>query len=314
VTVAEHGGLARVLPLKDGSRKFVSRIDGEATVSVILDRAGLVLSEVSRDIVSLVRMGLISFLREEAAPTPPSRVEAAGIKEGVQALNRDAIRQAHEASGAEQMFSRLEREFSTIRHAAPPVVLGIPADSERPMVDKAAARMRQRYAEIVAKRDVSDDIRHLALEIAKRVDQAHRNFNFDQQVSTGSRKANTTYVDEVDALLNQGKTFIAKKAWSEADDVLAKAHQKRIDNVPVLANLGWARIHNPDLDLSVRTEEGKDFLLLAEQFDPTDGDGQYYLAQLLVASNRLDAAEERAARAVKALPEDKVRQALLRKI
>jgi tetratricopeptide (TPR) repeat protein len=181
-------------------------------------------------------------------------------------------------------------------------------------VDKAATRMRQRYVEIVARRDISEDVRHLALEIAKRVDQAHRNFNFDQQISTGNRKANTPYVDEVETMIIQGREFISKKMWREADEVLAKAHQKRIDNVPVLANLGWARLHNPSMDLETRTEEGTDFLLLAEQFDPSDADGQYYLAQVLFASGRLEAAEQRAERAVKAAPEDKIRQALRRKI
>ena len=55
-------------------------------------------------------------------------------------------------------------------------------------------------------------------------------------------------------------------------------------------------------------------MLLAEQFDPTNGEGQYYMAQILVASSRLDAAEERAERAAKADPDDSARAALLRKI
>ena len=62
------------------------------------------------------------------------------------------------------------------------------------------------------------------------------------------------------------------------------------------------------------SEEGKDFMLLAEQVDPMDSDGQWYLAQVLLVSNRLDAAEQRAARAAKAEPEDGARLALLRKI
>ena len=82
----------------------------------------------------------------------------------------------------------------------------------------------------------------------------------------------------------------------------------------VLANLGWARLHNPNQSLESRTEEGKDFLLLAEEFDPTNGEGQYYMAQILVASSRLDAAEQRAERAAQADPSDTARAALLRKI
>jgi hypothetical protein len=224
------------------------------------------------------------------------------------------VMEAHAGSADEQIFNRLEREFATIRSAPPPVVLGIPADSERMLVDRAGARMRQRYAEIVARRDVSDDVRQIALEIAKRVDQAHRTFNFEAQASTGPGKAGGSTADEIEQLLEQGRAYIGAKQWTSADNVLAIAHKRRIDHVPVLANLGWARLHNPELDLNTRTEEGRDFLLLADQFDANDGDGQYFLAQVLLASNRLDAAEVRAKRAVAAMPDDSARQTLLRKI
>ena len=55
-------------------------------------------------------------------------------------------------------------------------------------------------------------------------------------------------------------------------------------------------------------------MLLADEFDANDRDGQYFLAQVLLASNRLDAAELRAKRAVAAMPDDGARQTLLRKI
>jgi len=313
--LTEHGDLARSLPIRDATRQFIRRMDGELTVLEIMEREDLPVGEVSKDVVALVRMEFISLQRDSgAAKQEVKEREPSASQASLQGMNRAAIRDAHMESDPDKLFNRLEKEFATIRQAAPPVVLGIPADSDRNMVDRAAVRMRQRYAEIVAKRDISDDVRQLALEIAKRVDQAHRHFNFDQQISTGNHKANTIGGDDVSRMLENGRRFISDKAWVQADEVLAKAHAKRIDNVPVLANLGWARLHNPDLDLDVRTEEGKDFLLLAEQFDPMDADGQYFLAQVLVASGRLDAAEERAGRAVKAMPGDKARQTLLRKI
>jgi cytochrome c-type biogenesis protein CcmH/NrfG len=115
-------------------------------------------------------------------------------------------------------------------------------------------------------------------------------------------------------MLEEGRALIGDRQWAGADRVLSRAHEKRIDHVSVLSNLGWARLHNPGVDLETRTEEGHDFLLLAEQFDPTDGDGQYYLAQVLVAVGRLEEAEQRAVRALKAIPEDAARKALVRKI
>ena len=175
--------------------------------------------------------------------------------------------------------------------------------------------MRQRYAEIIADKNLSAEVRNIALEIAKKVDAANRNFNFEGELRTGTGgHARISVHDEVDEMLQRGRELLATKDWVAADQLLSAAHEKRIDHVAVLANLGWARLHNPEVELEQRTEEGKDFLLLAEQFDPTDSDGQYYMAQILVASNRLDAAEQRAERATKAAPDDHARAALLRKI
>jgi len=173
--------------------------------------------------------------------------------------------------------------------------------------------MRQRYAEIIADRSTTDEVRQLALQVAKLVDLAHRNFSFDTAINTG-RGGAKPFSDEIDEHLAEARLLIADRKWAEADRVLARAHQKRIDHVPILANLGWARLHNSELDQETRTEEGNDFLLLAEQFDPMDGDGQYYLAQVLLAAGRIDEAQQRAARAAKALPEDAARKTLLRKI
>ncbi|HCH61684.1 MAG: hypothetical protein CL927_03740 [Deltaproteobacteria bacterium] len=41
-------------------------------------------------------------------------------------------------------------------------------------------------------------------------------------------------------------------------------------NPKILAGLGWARFNNPKRPVEERQEEGRDYLLLAEQFDKTD--------------------------------------------
>ncbi len=298
--------LARVLPLSDLARRFVARINGVLKVSEILELESLPVGEVSRDILAVLRLGMLKFCREDSdAQTPSAKVVAQKFSPAAQ---------APPATESEQLFVRLEREFATICDALPPVVLGIPADSKRAFVDRAGARMRQRYAEILARRDITEEVMSIALEIAKRVDSAHRNFNFKAQSSTGVGRVTSTYVDDVEVLLAQGRELIRQKQWSKADATLAAAHKRRIDHVPVLANLGWARIHNPEVESETRTDEGRDYLLLAEQFDSSDSDGQYYLAQVLVASNRLEAAGERAKRALAAAPDDAARQTLVRKI
>lgn len=299
---------ARSLPLSADARAFVGRIDSKSTVAEILESGNLPVGEVSKDVIALTRMGLVGLQslaeggrgRPEGTSIPASRgQQASGI---------------NETSEEAQLLQRLQREYATIRDAPPPVVLGVPADADKALVDKASARQGQRYAGIIARRDLGKPVRHLALDIAKRVDQAHRNFNFGSNAQVEAPMAANQPLDEIGEMLQEGRAKIASKDWEGADRVLAHAHKKRIDHVSVLANLGWARLHNPSIDLETRTEEGKDFLLLAEQFDPLDSDGQYYLAQLLLVSNRLDAAEQRAARAAKADPEDGARHALLRKI
>jgi DNA-binding response OmpR family regulator len=313
----ERTSLARTLPLGDDARTFMGKVDGKQTVQQILERHGLPVGEVSSDLVALVRMGLLQFLHEKDAAVAARtgvQVEAsptdAGSSRGVASSQ---ARGAHESAGNDQVAQRLERELKTIENAAPAVVLGIPADAQRSLVDTAANRMRLRYAELIADRGTSAEVRGLALQIAKIVDLAHRNFNVDAVSSTGRGRA-TPYSDDVDEMLEEGRALIGDRQWAGADRVLSRAHEKRIDHVSVLSNLGWARLHNPGLDLETRTEEGHDFLLLAEQFDPTDGDGQYYLAQVLVAVGRLEEAEQRAVRALKAIPEDAARKALVRKI
>ena len=108
--------------------------------------------------------------------------------------------------------------------------------------------------------------------------------------------------------------MISKGEWAQADSVLTKAHRQQLDHAGVLSNLGWARLHNPDRPQDARADEGRDFLLLSEQFDPTNVDGQYFLAQYLLAANLVEAAAQRAKRAKEAAPGEPARAALHRKI
>ena len=304
---------ARMLPLCDDARQFLSRVDGQATVESILDRGDIPAGEVGTEIMAVVQLGLLELVSDgrsvvQAEPEAISAKMPVETKPATSPVPSDS-------TDDDPLLQRLKREYGTIETAPPPVVLGVPADSPRAMVDRAAERMRARYSEIVSGQDVSEEVRHVATQIKKRIETAHRTFNFDAQMATGGNKrASIVIDDEVEILLNEGRSFIAAKQWAQADSVLARAHAKQIDHVPVLANLGWARLHNPEVDLGVRTEEGKDFLLLAEQFDPKDADGQYYLAQVLLASGMLEAAEERAERAVSSGEGDPQRQALLSKV
>jgi len=174
--------------------------------------------------------------------------------------------------------------------------------------------MRVRYSAISGDPSSSARLKELALKILEHVDRAKRTFSYESGLATGGSGEVRDISREVDGLLAAGRHHIEQREWGQADAALQKAHELQIDSARVLANLGWARLHNPDVELEVRTEEGMDFLLLAEQFDINDPDGQYYLAQVLLASNKLEAAEVRADRALKAQPDEPARPALLEKI
>ena len=78
--------------------------------------------------------------------------------------------------------------------------------------------------------------------------------------------------------------------------------------------MGWARIHNPQLDEADRLEEGTEYLILGEQFGPKEVQGLIYLIQALVLQGRDDAALARAARGVKLAPDNVEMQRLFRSL
>lgn len=302
-----HSPLARLLPLSDDARRFVRASDGRRTVHELADVSNVSFGDVSASIVALVRMGLFSLAGYEGDRPKKSIKTQKAFR--VAALRGSATPEpVHDEQ--ETMHKRLLREVETVSNAAPAVVLGVPADAPPALVERAADRMRTRYATLSEQRGLSAEDRALALTMVRNVERAHKVFH----AVGGSKQKHSEPVSEVDQWLHEGKRLLADGKWAEADKVLSQAHTSQIDDARVMANLGWARLHNPEKEVELRTEEGQDLLLLAEQFDPTDSDGQFYLAQVLMAANQVAAAEQRAARAVGADPDDTRRRALLRKI
>jgi tetratricopeptide (TPR) repeat protein len=117
-----------------------------------------------------------------------------------------------------------------------------------------------------------------------------------------------------DKLLEMGRNFIEEEDWAMADQVLSSAQDLVIAHPGVLANLGWARYHNPKLEQEERIDDARDLLLLSEQFDPRHWEGQYYLARLLIAGGDYEGALARAERAVKAKPDHAETEQLVKRI
>ena len=62
-------------------------------------------------------------------------------------------------------------------------------------------------------------------------------------------------------LLGVGKRQMEAGDWYRADRVLTKAHQMCIEDATILANMAWARFHNPKVDEEQRQKEALENLL-----------------------------------------------------
>jgi hypothetical protein len=197
--------------------------------------------------------------------------------------------------------------------------------------------MRLRYAEIVRRSDSSPELREAAGELLSLVERSTRT----EQDGTVSLHASLSYAGSgphggslhgggsvggdptsmmgggespEERLLQRGRSLITQSAWEQADRVLSRARDRRIDHPAILANLAWARLHNPGLPSAQREEDARDLLLLAEQFDAHDPEGQRYLALYLERRGDLGGALGRAQRAQRAQPTDIELQGLVRRL
>ena len=118
--------------------------------------------EVGTEIMAVVQLGLLELVSDgrsvvQAEPEAISAKMPVETKPATSPVPSDS-------TDDDPLLQRLKREYGTIETAPPPVVLGIPADSPRAMVDRAAERMRARYSEIESGQDVSEEVRHVATQ------------------------------------------------------------------------------------------------------------------------------------------------------
>ncbi len=216
---------------------------------------------------------------------------------------------------------RLRKEIEQLRDAPAAVVLGIPANANAELAEAAVERLRKRYRDIADSPTLPGALRQLAGEMLAIVEGAFHRFARSRADELRQRRAVERAEDfeaapatEEDLAVEKAEGLFAKGAFPEADRLLSRAHQKRIDHVGVIACLGWARLHNGHIEAHKREEEARELLLLAEQLDPVHPRGQRYLSELLRRRGDLPAALRRAQRALKAAPEDADAQRLVREL
>lgn len=189
------------------------------------------------------------------------------------------------------LVHRLERELSRLQGATPAEVLGIPKDADRAMVDAVGERMRKRYGDIAEDPRADSRARELSQQVLELVDKAVGRWGHDFVRAAGDP---TTSREAV--ILKQAQVLIEAADFARADRMLQKARELAMANPEVLAALGWARFHNSSRPKSAREEEGRDYLLLAEQFDPSDVGISWQVVQVLHRMGNLRGARLRATR------------------
>jgi len=245
----------------------------------------------------------------------PSARSASGPRSDIRSLHGRSV-------DVIALQQRLRKEVEQLRDAPAAVVLGIPTSANAELAEAAVERLRKRYRDIAESPTLPGALRQLAHEMLAIVEGAFHRFARSRADELRQRRAVERAEDfeaaapssEEDLAVEKADGLFARGAFPEADRLLSRAHQKRIDHVGVLASLGWARLHNGQMELHKREEEARELLLLAEQLDPVHPRGQRYLSELLRRRGDLPAALRRAQRALKADPEDADAQRLVREL
>ncbi len=211
------------------------------------------------------------------------------------------------SGGADGIQKRLELELVRLKDAAPAEVLGIPMDAGNSLVEEIGQRMKARYDDLAVDESLTEEAQAAARQLARLVEIAVERWGHSHE---RARLDPTTQREAI--MLEQAWVLIDAGDFPRADRVLTKARELAMANADILAALGWARFHNPERPAEQRTEEGRDFLMLAEQFDPAEPKILWMLCRVLAGSGKPEAALARAKRLVEIEPGHAEAKAMLK--
>lgn len=290
------------LPVPAPVRTFLRYITQGVPLQALVEEHGLEPGGAARGAQALAHLGLLA-LQPPLAPARarvPARVEARAAPEveieSPGRTTRDLV-----------TIRRLRREVALLKDADPWVVLGVPKEAPGELLARAATRMTQRYQEV--SRDGNPTVRELGATLLERIRWATNALRDGIAGATDARPPSSE-----EEAFKAGQRAMTLGDWSAADKWFTTAHELNLDSARNLAHLGWARLHNPDMPLQERVAEGVDTLLLAEQMDPDNADGQYFLAVALHRQGDDDGAMKRIRRALRAQPDHVAASALARKL
>jgi len=288
---------ARRLPLDLNTATVLGAQDSQRSLSELLQALLIEPSAISRPIAGLLTLGLV-YLNPLAAPARPAskpRRRRARLPAGPLPLRpAEAPRAPRRTRGGmdpavQEAF--LHKERARLESTGDWSLLGIAATDDPRRVEAAVKRLNDRYISIRADSNATAAARSHAgvfqgwtQEAAKRIRAGHPR----DAGAPGDRRS-----DE-DVLFEAGLQAALSENWERALRCFRTARNLKIDSARNLAWMGWAT-HHVAADAGAR-EEALELLQLADSFDPTHPDGQYFLAALEARSGSPQVAQARLGR------------------
>jgi CheY-like chemotaxis protein len=285
------------------TRAVLEAADGARALGEVVVQSHTTPTAVAADLQALHHLGLIRFTppatrrvdrkrskrrkpsdqgaqkgRASTSPKRPESVQSSGPERSFSRSQRressSGKRRSGRAQVAEHMrrpdrsgaiHKRLQTEVDRLVDASPAQVLGVPADAPGTLVRDVGGRMHSRYLAIAESEEYPEETRELARALVATVQNAISSWG-----RRNIRASGDPTTDREAIMLEQGMVLIDTNEFARADRVLTLARELAMTNPKILAGLGWARFNNPKRPEAERQEEGRDYLLLAEQFDKSD--------------------------------------------
>jgi CheY-like chemotaxis protein len=320
--------VVRAMPVPVALAQIIEDSDGSIPLGEALASTGLSAHELLFDVAALHHLKLIDLQAPmvpraqhrgplpRPAPTRPSsseldsNVEQSDVREARRAMGGERPRLPGSAfrsglAGAVRpdpgrLRQQLEAELKRLEEASPSVILGIPGDAEPELVRAAVERLRRRYQGLHEDESMGPEVQQLGRRMVEMVDFAYK--RLIRGVANDRLRPSPATTPE-ERLLLQARELIRRRSWEQADRVLARAMELRLDHPGILAAQGWARFHRQDLPLKQRQEDAREQLLLAEQFEADNAETLFRTAVVLDAMGEAEGAYKRVARSVRLDPD-----------
>lgn len=195
----------------------------------------------------------------------------------------------------EMELKRLRREKEHLERSDEWTVLGIPPTEDRSMVKAAAARMKQRYQDIAADEELSEEARRLASDIAGMVGRAAE--------MARPPTDNPMQSSREDQAFGAGRKAMAGKDWDSAVRCFRTAYKADLNNAEFMGYYGWSMWRlaesKNDAESAKLREDGIEMMRLSDQFDNGNDHIQLFLASAEREKGELARAEARCNRILK---------------